>query len=107
MLSVFKQPEVKENNPIASSPSTFPLAQNSLPDSDLQNTLTVSNSATTLETNYEQLRVQKKKARDSVVQQAERMIKRSRVEHVPGNPGDQFLCMIGVVAIQEILWGLY
>src|SRR6218665_1996434 len=36
----------------------------------------------------DQLQSQRKRARGSLVHQAERMVKRSRVQHSPGNPGD-------------------
>src|SRR6218665_4041990 len=45
----------------------------------------------------DQLQRQRKRARDSLVQQAERMVKRSRVQHAPGNPGDNVTVPIPMV----------
>ena len=45
----------------------------------------------------DQLQSQRKRARDSLVQQAERMLKRSRVQHSPGNPGDNVIMPIPMV----------
>ena len=39
----------------------------------------------------------RKRAREGIVQQAERMIKRSRLEHAPGNPGDNVTVPIPLV----------
>ena len=39
----------------------------------------------------------RKRARKGIVQQAERMIKRSRLEHAPGNPGDNVTVPIPLV----------
>src|SRR6218665_1518599 len=45
----------------------------------------------------DQLQSQKKPARDSLVQQAERMVRRNRVQHSPGNPGDNVTVPIFMV----------
>src|SRR6218665_2678062 len=45
----------------------------------------------------DQLQSQRKRARDSLVQQAERMVKRRRVQHSPGNPGDNVTVPIPMV----------
>src|SRR6218665_485854 len=45
----------------------------------------------------DQLQSQRKRARGSLVQQAERMVKRSRVQHSPGNPGDNVTVPIPMV----------
>jgi hypothetical protein len=39
----------------------------------------------------------RKRAREGIVQQAERMLKRSRLEHAPGNPGDNVTIPIPLV----------
>ena len=39
----------------------------------------------------------RKRAKDGLIQQAQRMIKRSRIEHVAGNPGDNVTVSIPVV----------
>src|SRR6218665_1027186 len=45
----------------------------------------------------DQLQSQRKRARGSLVQQAERMVKRSRVQHSPGNSGDNVTVPIPLV----------
>src|SRR6218665_607593 len=45
----------------------------------------------------DQLQSQRKRACDSLVQQAEHMVKRSRVQHAPGSPGDNVTVPIPMV----------
>lgn len=59
---------------------------------------TIDNApASSEEPNQEQINMQRKRARASLVQQAERMVKRSRVVHAPGHPGDNVTVPIPMV----------
>ena len=40
----------------------------------------------------EQIQTRRKRAQEALANQAERMVKRSRVEHAPGNPGNNVKC---------------
>jgi transposase InsO family protein len=56
-----------------------------------------ASSEVAIEPNQEQINMQRKRARASLVQQAERMVKRSRVVHAPGHPGDNVTVPIPMV----------
>ena len=45
----------------------------------------------------EQIQTRRKRAQEALVNQAERMVKRSRMEHAPGNPGDNVTVPVPLV----------
>ena len=56
-----------------------------------------SSATSNIEQNHEQITTQRKRAREAMVQQAERMVKRSRIKHVAGNVGDNVTIPIPIV----------
>src|SRR6476469_10968559 len=47
-----------------------------------------STSNSNIEQNQDVIKTQRKRAREAMIQQAERMVKRSRIDHAAGNLGD-------------------
>lgn len=85
---------------IEEEPSTLPPANNfneveppSLPSTSRHE----NDKATTLNERQQTIQTQRTRARDGLLQQAEKMIKRSRVLHQAGNPGDNVTVSIPLV----------